>query len=68
MIKPVICVFKKTQKGQQMHFMAEKTLRKRSDFVIYSYFKDSEFTVVKMDVKIHTLYVKRVPFLFKNGI
>ena len=51
-----------------MHFMAEKTLRKRSDFVIYSYFKDSEFTVVKMDAKIHTLYVKGVPFLLKNGI
>ena len=50
-----------------MHFMTEKKLRKRSDFVIYSDFKDSEFTVVKTDTKIHTLYVKGVPFLLKNG-
>ena len=41
-----------------MHLMAEKMLRKRSDFVIYSYFKDSEFIAVKRDVEVHTLYVK----------
>ena len=41
-----------------MHLMAEKMLRKRSDFVIYSYFKDSEFRAVKRDAKVHTLYVK----------
>ena len=53
---------------QQMHVMAEKKLTKRSDFVIYSYFKDSEFTVVKRDAKIDTLYVKGVPLLLKNGL
>ena len=53
--KSVISVCKK---GQQMHLMAEKMLRKRSDFAIYSYFKDSEFTAVKRDAKVHTLCVK----------
>ena len=55
LIKSVISVCKK---GQQMHLMAEKMLRKRSDFVIYSYFKDSEFRTVKRDANVHTLYVK----------
>ena len=56
LIKSVISVCKK---GQQMHpSMAEKMLRKRSDLVIYSYFKDSEFRAVKRDAKVHTLYVK----------
>ena len=55
LIKSVISVCKK---GQQMHLMAEKMLRKRSDLVIYSYFKDSEFRAVKRDAKVHTLYVK----------
>ena len=45
-----------------MHFMAEKKLRKRSDFVIYSYFKDNQFTAVKRVVKVYTGYVKGVPF------
>ena len=55
LIKSVISVCKK---GQQMHLMAEKMLRKRSDFAIYSNFKDSEFTAVKRDAKVHTLCVK----------
>ena len=29
-----------------MHFLAVKKLRKRSGFVIYSYFKDRSFTAV----------------------
>ena len=32
---------KKAQKGLQMHFLIVKKSRKRSGFVIYSYFKDS---------------------------
>ena len=39
--KSVISVCKKAKKGEQVHFMAEKKLRKRSGFKIYSYFKDS---------------------------
>ena len=35
-----------------MHFMAVKKSRKRSGFVIYSYFKDSKFTAVKRDEKV----------------
>ena len=76
LIKSVISVCKK---GQQMHLMAEKMLRKRSDFAIYSYLKDSEFTAVKRDAKVHTLCAKRYPFanrryskgvplLLRNGI
>ena len=34
-----------------MHLMAVKKSRKRSGFVIYSYFKDSEFAAVKRDAK-----------------
>ena len=49
--KYVILVGKKAQKGQQVHFKAVKKLRKRSGFVIYSYFKDSAFTVVERDAK-----------------
>ena len=55
LIKSVISVCKK---GQQMHLMAEKMLRKRSDFVFFSYFKDSEFIAVKRDAKVHTLCIK----------
>ena len=32
---------KKAQKSLQMHFLIVKKSRKRSGFVIYSYFKDS---------------------------
>ena len=35
-MKYVISVGKKAQKGQQVHFKAVKKLRKRSGFVIYS--------------------------------
>ena len=35
-----------------MHFMAVKKSRKRSGFVIYSYFNDSAFTVIKRDAKV----------------
>ena len=37
-----------------------KKAKKCSGFVIYSYFKDSPFTVVKMDSKFSTRYVKGV--------
>ena len=49
--KYVTAVGKKAQKGQQVHFKAVKKLRKSSGFVIYSYFKDSEFEVVERDAK-----------------
>ena len=39
--KSVISAGKKAQKGQQIHFIVEKKSRKRSGFVIYSYFKDT---------------------------
>ena len=48
-----------------MHFKRVKKSRKLSDFVIYSYFKDSVFTAVKRDAKFQTRYVKGVPFLSK---
>ena len=35
-----------------MHLMAVKKPRKRSGFIIYSYFKDNEFTAVKRDEKV----------------
>ena len=63
-----ICHFvgKKAQKGQQVHFMAVKKLRKRSGFVIYSwYVKDNAFTVVERDAKFYTWCVKGVSFI--NG-
>ena len=41
--KSVISVCKKAQKEEQMHFMAMKNSRKRSCFVVYSYFKDGAF-------------------------
>ena len=41
----------KSPKGQQMHFMAVKKLRKGSGFVIYSYLKDSAFPAVKRRAK-----------------
>ena len=44
-----------------MHVMAVTKSRKRSDFVSYSYFKDSGFTEVKRDGKSQTNYVKGVP-------
>ena len=37
--------------------------RKRSNFVIDSYLKDSEFTAVKRDAKFWTRCVKGVPFV-----
>ena len=61
-----ICHFvgKKAQKGQQVHFKAVKKLRKRSGFVIYSwYFKDNAFTVVERDAKFYTWCVKGVSFV-----
>ena len=61
-----ICHFvgKKAQKGQQVHFKAVKKLRKRSGFVIYSwYVKDSVFTVVERDAKFYTWCVKGVSFI-----
>ena len=48
-----------------MHFIRVKKSRKRSDFVISSYFKDSVFTVVKRDAKLQTRFVKGVSFLSK---
>ena len=48
-----------------MHFIRVKKSRKRSDFVISSYFKDSVFTIVKRDAKLQTSYVKGVSFLSK---
>ena len=47
----VISVRKKAQKGSQIYFMAVKKSRKRSGFVIYSYFKFSAFTLLKRDAK-----------------
>ena len=44
--KYVISVCIKTQKGWQMHFMAVKKSKRHSDFVIYSYLKNSAFTAV----------------------
>ena len=35
-----------------MHSMVVNKSRKRSGFVIYSYFKDSEFTAVKRNAKL----------------
>ena len=61
-----ICHFvgKKAQKGQQVHFKAVKKLRKRSGFVIYSwYVKDNAFTVVERDAKFYTWCVKGVSFI-----
>lgn len=49
--KSVILVGKKGQKGKQMHFTAVKKSRKRSGFVIYSYFKDSAFKAVERHAK-----------------
>ena len=40
-------VSRKSQKGKQMRFMGAKKWRKRSGFVIYSYFKDNTLTAVK---------------------
>ena len=39
-------------KEHKTDFMAVKNLRKHSDFVTYSYLKDSAFTAVKRDAKI----------------
>ena len=50
-MKYVISVGKKAQKGQQMHFTTVKKLRKSSGFVIYLYFKDSVLTVAETDAK-----------------
>ena len=47
-------VKKSPKKGnrKQMHFMAVKKSRKRSGFVVHSYFKHNEFTAVKRDAKV----------------
>ena len=50
--KSVISVCKKAQKGEQVHFMAKINSRKRSCFVVYSYFKDGASPVVKGDGKL----------------
>ena len=47
----VISVRKKAQKGSQIYSKAVKKSRKRSGFVIYSYFKCSAFTLVERDAK-----------------
>ena len=47
----VISVPKKAQKGLQIYSKAVEKSRKRSGFVIYSYFKCSAFTLVKQDAK-----------------
>ena len=47
----VISVRKKAQKGLQIYSKAVKKSRKRSGFVIYTYFKCSAFTLVKRDAK-----------------
>ena len=57
-------VGKKAQKGQQVHFNAVTKLRKRSGFVIYSwYVKDNVFTVVERDAKFYTWCVREVSFI-----
>ena len=40
----------------------EKVERKRSGFVICSYYKENVFTVVKRNAKFQPRYVKGVPF------
>ena len=42
--------------------------RKRSNFVIDSYLKDSEFTAVKRDAKFYTRYMKGVPFFLSKMV
>ena len=55
-----------------MHLIAVEKLRQSSFFGIYSYFKDSAFTVVKrVNAKFLTWYVKEVPFVnrrYTNGL
>ena len=71
-VKSVISVCKKAQKGSQVHFIAVKKLRQSSFFMIYSYFKDSAFTAVKrVNAKFLTRYVKEVSFVnrrYSNGL
>ena len=43
-------------------WLSVKKLRKLSGFVVYLYFKDSEFTAVKKDGKFCAKYVKGVQF------
>ena len=40
-----------------MHFMALKKSRTSSGVLVYSYFKDGEFTAVKRNAKLLTRYV-----------
>ena len=56
--RSVISGSKKAQKVSQMYFMALKKSRIHSGFVVYSYFKDSKFTVFERDGKFWTRYVK----------
>ena len=52
-----------------LSFRSVKRLKSRtsSGVLVYSYFKDGEFTAVKRNAKLLTRYVKGVPFV-KNGI
>ena len=56
-----ICHFRH-KKGQQMYFMAVKKSRKRSSFVLYSYFNDSAFTEIRRYVYFYNKFVKEVLF------
>ena len=47
--------------------LALKKSRTSSGVLVYSYFKDGEFTAVKRNAKLLTRYVKGVPFV-KIGI
>ena len=65
----VISLRKKVQRGLQIYCKAVKKSRKRSGFVIYSYFKCSAFTLVKRDAKFLISYKKGVLYhLSKEGI
>ena len=45
-----------------MYFMAVKKSRKRSSFVLYSYFNDSAFTEIRRYVYFYNKFVKEVLF------
>ena len=45
-----------------MYFMAVKKSRKRSSFVLYSYFNDSVFTEIRRYVYFYNKFVKEVLF------
>ena len=56
----------KEPKGLTGDFHGFIKSRKRSIFVVDSYFKDSAFTAVKRDAKFSTRYVKGVLFVNKR--